>query len=106
MAKQKPLVDQIEKFLDIWDRDAMVSFLREITELVELYDVDEDNDWVKDYAGEDDKNNVRLIRTVYLMSRIAEFHAGKLASVRAHCKNIYKKLDKFKRPRDGKGIQD
>lgn len=75
MAK-KDLNEEINNFLNLWDRDRMVSFLRDIEPIFSLYDIDEDHDWVKDQVGEEDLNNVRLVRTVYLISKLADHHSG------------------------------
>lgn len=92
--KKKTIEDEIIEFLNTWGSDEMSSFLRDISPLFELYDVDEENDWVKDIVGEEDERNVRLIRTVYLVSRIAEFHASKLCSIKMNFRNLYLKMEK------------
>lgn len=92
--KKKTLEDEINEFLEYWDCEKMCAFIRDIEPLFELYDVTEEDDWVKDAVGEDDERNVRLIRTVYLISRIAELHTGKLSLVRLNFKDIYRKMEK------------
>lgn len=92
--KNKTLEQEINEFLQVWDCDQMCSFLDDITPLFELYDVEENHDWLKDKVGEIDERNVRLIRTVYLVSRIAEIHSGKMALIRGKFKDIYKRLEK------------
>ena len=84
--------EEINEFLETWDCKQQMDFLKEIIPLVELYDVEEENDWVKDAVGKDNERNVRLIRTVYLVSRIAEFHVGKLCFIKTHFKDLYKRL--------------
>ncbi len=94
MKNKKTLEEEINEFLEYWDADQMCAFLRDILPVFKLYDVDEENDWVRNAVGEEDERNVRLIRTVYLISRIAEFHAGKLVGVKVNFKNIYQKMEK------------
>ena len=72
----------------------MSAFLRDIIPLFELYDVEQEDDWVADAVGDEDTRNVRLIRTVYLISRIAEFHAGKLSSMKIRFREIYLRMEK------------
>lgn len=72
----------------------MSAFLRDIIPLFELYDVEQEDDWVADAVGDEDTRNVRLIRTVYLISRIAEFHAGKLASMKIRFRDIHRRMEK------------
>lgn len=93
MAK-KTVEQEIEAFLQSWGCDEMTRFLRDIIPLFELYDVEEENDWVKDAVGEEDERNVRLIRTVYLMSKIAENHAGKLCLLNCNFKRLYQRMEK------------
>lgn len=92
---KKTIEQEINEFLELWDCDQLTSFLTEITPLLELYDVDENKDWVKDEVGEENERNVRLIRTVYLISRISEFHAGRLATIKSRFSNLYKRLEKI-----------
>ena len=94
MGKKRTLDQEINEFLEFWDGDQMCAFLRDIIPLFELYDVEEESDWVTEAVGSENERNVRLIRTVYLISRIAEFHAGKLASVKINFKEIYKKMER------------
>lgn len=94
MKKKKTLEDEINEFLEYWNADQMCAFLRDIIPLFELYDVEDEDDWVADAVGKENERNIRLIRTVYLVSRIAEFHAGKLAAVKINFKEIYRKMEK------------
>jgi hypothetical protein len=94
MKSKKDIEDEITDFLEFWDADRQIAFLKDILLLFELYDVDDENDWVRDAVGESDERNVRLIRTVYLLSRIADFHAGILCSVNIKFKDLWKKLEK------------
>lgn len=96
MAKKKSLEEEINEFLNDWDFRSLTNFLRDIIPLFELYDVEDEDDWVEKAVGGDAENvrTVRLIRTVYLVSRIAEFHAGKLCSINIKYKNIWKKMEK------------
>lgn len=91
---KKDLNVLINEFLDSWDCKQHMRFLEDMIPILELYDVDEEVDWVRDAVGSENERNVRLIRTVYLVSRIAEFHAGKLASIRSHFRDLYKRMEK------------
>jgi hypothetical protein len=97
MKKQKKTVEQeINEFLEHWDQRAMSDFLYDILPLFELYDVDDENDWVSQTLNgdEEETRTVRLIRTVYLISRIAEFHAGKLCSIKTYFKDLHVRMEK------------
>jgi len=94
MKKKKTIEQEINEFLESWDCKQQIAFLRDIIPLFELYDVEDENDWVKEAVGESNERNVRLIRTVYLVSKIAEFHAGKLCSIKMNFKDLFKRLEK------------
>jgi hypothetical protein len=96
MPKHKQTLEQeINEFLNYWDLKQMQDFFRDIIPLIDLYNIpEEQEDWVEKAVGEDNVSNVRLIRTVYLISRIAEFHAGKLVGVKMNFKNIYERMEK------------
>lgn len=89
------LQDEIIAFYDLWNGDTLCDFLRDTIELFSLYDMDDESDWVADEVGDENVRNVRLVRTVYLMSRIAEKHAGKLARVKSEFKALHKRMEKL-----------
>lgn len=91
---KKTIEEEINEVLDIWTADHLTGFLREIIAFFEVYDVEDESDWILDAVGQEDERNVRLIRTVYLLSRIAEFYGGKLASMKVNFKNLYQRMEK------------
>ncbi len=92
--KQYDMNTEINEFLETWDSEQMIAFLRDIIPLFVLFDVDDESDWVKEAVGEEDTVNVRLVRAFYLVSKIAENHAGRLASIKAKHKNLWKRMEK------------
>lgn len=86
--------NQINQAIELWDCKRQIAFLEDIIPMLELYDVDEDDDWVKNAVGESNERNVRLIRTIYLISKIAENHCGALASFKISFPNLYLKMEK------------
>jgi hypothetical protein len=95
MAK-KPLEDRILGFLGIWDLSSLQGLLSELYEIYALYDVDEDDDWLEKDVGGNNVRNVRLIRTVYLLSRLGDLYAGKLCRSSSQYKNLWKELEDVK----------
>jgi hypothetical protein len=91
---KKTIEQEINEFLERWDCKQMVSFIQDTLPLYELYNVEENDDWVKDVVGEEDTQNVRLIRTVYLVSKIAENHAGMLAMLKMTHKDLFRRMEK------------
>lgn len=96
MKKKKTLDEEMSEFLDLWNLENISRLLRDILPIYELYDVTKEDDWVESLVGGDDDNvrTIRLIRTVYLISRLAEFHAGKLVSTNVNFKKMWKKIEK------------
>ena len=94
MSKKRSLEDEINEFLESWDCRQQIEFLRDMVPLFELYDVDNEDDWVRASVGMDNERNIRLIRTVYLVSRLAAFHAVTLCSINVHFKDLWKRMEK------------
>jgi len=96
MKKKKTIEEEINLFLEYWDCDAQVSFIRNILHLFELYDVDDEDDWVEREIGGDKEEvrTIRLIRTVYLVSKVAESQGSRLAFIRMNFPNLYKRMEK------------
>ena len=91
---KKSLEYEINEFLQEWDVDEMRDFFKLVEPLIELYDISEKEDWVEDEVGEEDVRNIRLIRTVYLISRISERFAGRFVGLNIKFKNFWKRLEK------------
>jgi len=94
---KKTIENEINEFLELWDVDSMISFLTSAFHLTELYNVEEEDDWVEKIVGPEQVITIRSIRTVYLMSKFAELQAGKLASTRVRFKDLWKRLEKIDR---------
>ena len=98
MKRAKKTIDvKINDFLADWDQVDMKSFLGACGEVFFLYDVDENNDWVrKEISPEStdtDVANVRLIRTIYLVSKMADLYAGKLCNLAMKHPKLWKELE-------------
>ncbi len=91
---KKTIEQEINEFLIEWDRPQMESFIRYIDALSKLYHVDENGDWVEEAVGEENAREVRVIQTIYLISRLAEFHAGRLAYMNVRFKKLWMRLEK------------
>ena len=92
---KKNIEAEINEFLEMLDVNSMISFLTCAFTLTELYNVEEEEDWVEKLVGPEQVITIRSIRTVYLMSKFAELQAGKLASTRVRFKDLWKRLEKI-----------
>ena len=92
---KKTLEDQINECASYIFDEKVVNFLYDVIPLFELYDVEDDGDWVVDAVGADNEANIRALRTVYLMSKIAERHSGVLAHIRGAYPRLYMRMKDF-----------
>jgi hypothetical protein len=95
MAK-KTLEEEINEFYELWDLDQLIEFLKDSVPLFELYNIDETDDWVKELVAEEDVNKIRLVRTVYLISRICDRHAGKMCKVKYQFNDLWRRMEQCK----------
>lgn len=94
MKKQKKTIQQeINQFMKEWDYKSLTDFFKDVFPIIHLYNVDESNDWVNNIVGDDDTRNVRIIRTVYLLSVFAEKHAAKLCRTNVQFGKIWKRIE-------------
>jgi hypothetical protein len=86
--------EEMGKVLGIYRCDQLISLFEDFFEIVKLYNVDETDDWVKDVVAEDDVRNVRLIRTVYLLSKLAHNHSDMLKRVKRVAPGLWQRMEK------------
>jgi hypothetical protein len=93
---KKTLEEQINDFLDVWDCKQLTSFLRDIIPLFELYDVDDEDDWLERDVGGDAENvrTIRLLRTVYLISKIVSNFSPVFCKINSEFRDLWKKIEK------------
>lgn len=93
--KSITIEEEINYFLDKWDVKQLMSYLKDTISLIELYNVTEEDDWLKERVDDhSDIQNVRLIRTVYLLSKVADSHAGVLCHLKMNFNGLWKRIDK------------
>ncbi len=96
MKNKKTLEQEINEFFDILGEKETLNLLAHMFFVFELYDVDEDNGWLAECIKEEDVHNVRMIRTVYLLSKIADLYAGKFCEIKTRFKGLWKRLEGVK----------
>lgn len=96
MRQKKTLEDQINEFVQLWEVKDIIKLFEEFEPLHYLYDVTEEDDWVEKAVGPDDRRNVRVVRTVYLLSRLCELFAGKFVRTNIDFPKLWKKLEDLK----------
>ncbi len=88
--------EEINEFFELFSFKDLSDFLQDVLPIFQLYDVDEKDDWVQTeiQGDKEEARVVRLIRTAYLFSRLAEFHAGKLLTIKMKHKDLWKRMEK------------
>jgi hypothetical protein len=59
-----------------------------------LYHIDKNGTEFNEFTGEEEECTIRVLRTVYLLSRLAHIHAGELCLLNAHFKNLWIRMEK------------
>ena len=93
MKKKLTIEQEISLFLEDWTFKKMESFLKEIMAIAELFDVDEDNDYIEKAVGKEDCANVRLVQAAYFISRLSEFHTGKLLKIKTDFPRLWERME-------------
>lgn len=95
MKKNKHNIEEeINSFLEFWDCKQMVDFLQKLSPLLELYDVYDEDDWIMLKVGEENTDNVRLIQTVYLISKLAESYSSVFCKIKITYPKLWKRMEK------------
>lgn len=94
MSKEKPVEELIEKAVNFWDVKKVIHMLTDFKEIYELFNVDENEDWVRDVVGEEDLSNIRLIRMIYLLSKIADYHASDLVLFKMKFPRLWENMER------------
>lgn len=90
---KRDLEDDIRTFFDIWDGDSLHDFFKDINDSFAAYGHDT-TDWEELIPGTDEFN-VRLIKTIYMMCKIADKHSGKLCRLKIDLKGLRQRLEKL-----------
>ncbi len=96
MAKKKKDLSQeiLECFIEVGQYKSLSRFVKDAGEVFKLFMIEKDSDWVQEEVGGDQEHvdNVRIARTVYLMSRIADLHSGYLLNIQTKYPGLWKKI--------------
>ena len=91
--KKKTIEDEINEFLEIFDSKCLGDMFEDFCELFRLYDIDDKEDWLAIRVGPENCRQVRLIRTCYLISKIAENNSSRLFKIKTTFPYFYRKLE-------------
>ncbi len=91
--KKKSIEDEINEFLEIFGASDLDNMFEDFCELFKLFDCDDKEDWLALKVGAENAREVRLIRTCYLVSKIAEANSSKLFKIKTTFPFFYRKLE-------------
>ena len=95
--KRKTVEEDINDFMECVGDEGMTQFLKDSFALIELYNVTQEDDWIKEAhadASDHEVRKLRIIRTAYLLSRFAEFNAGKMVELKMRWKDLWRRMEK------------
>ena len=90
--------EEMSKILGIYGHEQLCSLFEDTFELIQLYNVDETDDWVKDLVGEEHVWETRVARTAYLLSKLAHNHADLLKRVKRCAPAFYLRAQQLTKP--------
>lgn len=94
--KLEKLEKQINEVLNDWAYKPIISMIKDIAPIITLYAVESKEAIKLKKIDPSDQNNVRLIRTVYLLLKFAENHAGKLAMLKSKYPKLASEMEKYR----------
>lgn len=89
----KNIEQEINDFVKLFGQKEIIEFMEKCIDILELYDVDEEEDWVVDSVGKDQATNVRIIRTIYTISKIADSFASRFKTLNIMHPQLWRKLE-------------
>lgn len=89
------LSDDVNGILEIFGPDDLTNFLRITWELYDLYGRDEEGDWVEDSVGIENVDEVRLARTAYILSALADMFSKPMVKINRRYPGFHKLAEKL-----------
>ena len=93
---KKTLEQELAEMLEDFPAKELIELLRNIAPMWKLFDVDDDRDWVVDEVGEENEGNVRILRSFYLVSKLADNCAALLCRIKFRHGGLWKRMEKIR----------
>jgi len=98
MANKKcSMQDKINSVLSVIGPEELYTLMEIGNEMFHLYDVDAEHDWVDRGQGPEDARTIRLTRTAYLLSKMADLFATPLKKIHRANPNCWVEMERFAR---------
>lgn len=93
MSKKKDIESELIDFWTLYPPTEMEKFIRDVIPLVDMFEKYEDEEWLNEAPTLQETLNIKLIRGAYIMSRIAELHAGRMCRIKNAHGDFWKRLE-------------
>lgn len=87
------LEEKVQMFFEKWSFDEMNDLARFFIEFLEVFELDKDLDWEKEVLANEDVRNVKIIRCMYIVLKMADLYSGKLVATKVEFKGLWRKLE-------------
>lgn len=87
--KVKSIENEINEFSELWGADEMLSFIQDTAEIIQIYNITDKAEIENEY-----NIGVRVVRTVYHLSYLAEKYSGIMALIKAKHPKFYERIEK------------
>lgn len=94
MRLNRTVEEEINAFLNVYGPETFKLFLKDVEPLYDLYNSVDDEEWIEECEGVAEINDIRLIRSVYLMSKVADLHALDLAKMKSNFRGLWIRMTK------------
>lgn len=84
---------KIQEFFEKWSWEEMNDLACFFIEFLEIFEIDKQIDWEKEVQANEDIRNVKIIRCVYIILKMADLYSGKLVSTKMEFKSLWRKLE-------------
>jgi len=96
MKPKKTTAEEISEAFYFFDFNQFKSMIYDFSSIYELYNMDDEDNWLKEECDQEHEINVRIIRTVYILSKISENYTGMLLGFKLKFPKLWEKLEKYK----------
>jgi len=87
------LESKIHVFFEKWSFEEMNDLARFFIEFLEVFEIDKDMDWEREVLQNEETRNIKIIRCMYIVLKMADLYAGKFVATKVEFKGLWRKLE-------------
>lgn len=84
---------ELDRFLDVCSIEEMFNIAKDAVPLVELHEMMEGYELIDDEEEKQEVSAQLFVRVIYLLSKFAHLHAGKLCVIKSVFPDLHKRLE-------------